>query len=121
VAASPDPGRLRNSLDELVQLAPATRRYLLEVDEGADWAANSSAAAQKYSGFPQFLPTTRDAAIVIFGTRVTQSAGYEHYRNSPISTKPGRFSEPNPSTGARALFRLRSWPRTVLFWNRTLG
>jgi len=95
------PESWRNSLDELIQLAPQhVSIYLLEVDEGSRLGSELLRSGTKYSA----LDVPSDDAMAEFYdlARTTLSAaGYEHYEISNF-TKPGFASEHNRKYWRRA-------------------
>ena len=88
------PGSWRNSLDELIQLAPQhVSIYLLEVDEGSRLGSELLRGGTKYSA--SAVPSDDAMAESYDQARTTLSAaGYEHYEISNFA-KPGFASEHN--------------------------
>jgi len=95
------PESWRNSLDELVQLAPQhVSIYLLEVDEGSRLGSELLRGGTKYSA--SAVPSDDAMAESYDLARATLSAaGYEHYEISNFA-KPGFASEHNRKYWRRA-------------------
>ena len=84
----------RNSLEELIQIAPQhVSIYLLEVDEGSRLGNELLRGGTKY--FASAVPSDDDMADSYDSARqVLSAAGYEHYEISNFA-KPGFASEHN--------------------------
>jgi oxygen-independent coproporphyrinogen-3 oxidase len=95
------PASWRNSLDELLRLAPQhVSIYLLEVDEGSRLGSELLRGGTKYSA--SAVPSDDAMAESYDLARATLSAaGYEHYEISNF-TKPGFASEHNRKYWRRA-------------------
>ncbi len=95
------PASWRNSLDELVRLAPQhVSVYLLEVDEGSRLGSELLRGGTKYSA--SAVPSD-DAMVESYDLARTtlDAAGYEHYEISNFA-KPGFASEHNRKYWRRA-------------------
>jgi putative oxygen-independent coproporphyrinogen III oxidase len=95
------PESWRNSLDELIQLAPQhVSIYLLEVDEGSRLGSELLRGGTKYSAAA--VPSDDAMAESYDLARATlDAAGYEHYEISNFA-KPGFASEHNRKYWRRA-------------------
>jgi oxygen-independent coproporphyrinogen III oxidase len=95
------PESWRNSLDELIRLAPQhVSIYLLEVDEGSRLGSELLRGGTKYSA--SAVPSDDAMAESYDLARTTLSAaGYEHYEISNFA-KPGFASEHNRKYWSRA-------------------
>ena len=96
-----NPESWRNSLDELIQLAPQhVSIYLLEVDEGSHLGSEILRGGAKYSA--TFVPSD-DAMAESYDLARTRLAasGYQHYEISNFA-KPGFASEHNCKYWRRA-------------------
>ena len=95
------PESWRNSLDELIQLAPQhVSIYLLEVDDGSRLGSELLRGGTKYSAAA--VPSDDAMAESYDLARATlHSAGYEHYEISNFA-KPGFASEHNRKYWRRA-------------------
>jgi oxygen-independent coproporphyrinogen III oxidase len=95
------PESWRNSLDELIQLAPQhVSIYLLEVDEGSRLGSEMLRGGTKYSA--SAVPSDDAMAESYDRARTTLSAaGYEHYEISNFA-KPGFASKHNRKYWCRA-------------------
>jgi oxygen-independent coproporphyrinogen-3 oxidase len=95
------PESWRNSLDELIQLAPQhVSIYLLEVDQGSRLGSELLRGGTKYSA--SAVPSDEAMAESYDLARTTLSAaGYEHYEISNFA-KPGFASEHNRKYWLRA-------------------
>ena len=97
------PASWRNSLDELVRLAPQhVSIYLLEVDQGSRLGSELLRGGTKYSASE--VPSDDAMAESYHLARATLSAaGYEHYEISNFA-KPGFASEHNRKYWRRAAY-----------------
>jgi len=113
------PDSWRNSLEELIQIAPQhVSIYLLEVDEAVASAASSSAEAQSIPPRP-FLRTT-SWPILRFSPPCAYRGGLRALRNFKLCKTGLRVRAQSQILASRTVSRIWRW-RALFFFPATMG